>query len=60
MMNHRGRVLITDEAFSLTIAGDNDREYEDGLTRDYANRSSSSPVRCVKYANGVDEEPVRP
>lgn len=59
MMNHRGRVLITDEAFSLTIAGDIEREYEDGLTQDYANRSSASPVRCVKYDNGVDEEPAR-
>ena len=57
MQNHRGRVLITDVGFSLIIAGDEaKREYRAGLTQDYANRSSASPVRCVKY-DGANEEP---
>lgn len=59
-MNHRGRsLLISDHEISDGYFSVQDvyPAYTKQLTTDYANRASASPVRCVRYDNGVEEEP---
>ena len=57
--NHRGRTfLISNRMFVNGIYEVLDVKpiYNQYITNDYANRSSASPVRCVRY-NASDEEP---
>lgn len=58
--NHRGRSFLIRS--NLFVNGeykvqDVSPAYKQALTNDYANRSSASPVRCVRYQE-VGEEPL--
>ena len=52
---HRGRSLLAREAFSVTIYGSNQNNYNKGVNYGYTNRTAAGSVRCVKYAG----EPIR-
>lgn len=54
---HRGRtLLITGNNPGAYTPQNVQPVYSENITLDYANRSSASPVRCVRY-NAPDEEP---
>ena len=52
---HRGRSLITQNAFSVTIYGSYQNNYSARLNYGYTNRTAAASVRCVKYP----DEPLR-
>ncbi len=60
--NHRGRsLLIRNSLFingSYKIENTNDaKTYYQRLNTDWGNRSSAAPVRCIRYDQGIDQEP---
>lgn len=59
-MNHRGRTLIIENGMFVNgsfVVQDVTPAYTRYITNDYANRTSASPVRCVRY-NASGEEPA--
>lgn len=61
-MNHRGRsFIISNDMFvnGYFTVQDVSPAYEYYITNDYANRTSASPVRCVRY-NAAGEETQSP
>lgn len=55
--NHRGRSLIIKKSMVPYKVQDVEPEYIKQATQDYANRTSASPVRCIRYNKDVNEEP---
>ena len=60
--NHRGRsLLIRNSLFSngsYKIENTTDaKTYYQRLNADWGNRSSATPVRCIRYDQGIDQEP---